>query len=109
MDDGKALQAADDWLRKRLEWWDSQYVAMPTIAPNGGPVTGPTQVSITSTGGTTFTDTALLASGAPAKALVPTSDIGTDWRSMVVPGCRVYNDFPRSPRVASVSQSAKRS
>jgi hypothetical protein len=70
-----------DWLRQRVTWWDGQYLAAPAITPAGGPVTGPTQVTITSTGATGTVDTPLLSSGAPAKALVPTQDIGTSWRN----------------------------
>jgi hypothetical protein len=70
-----------DWLRQRVEWWDSQYVAAPTITPAGGAVSGPTQVAITSTAAAGTVDTPLLGSGAPARALVPTQDIGTSWRN----------------------------
>jgi hypothetical protein len=72
-----------DWLRTRLAWWDSQYLAMPSISPPGGAVNVPTQVTISSTGGTTTVDTPLLTTGSPAKALVPTADIGTNWRSVL--------------------------
>lgn len=69
-----------NWLRQRVEWWDRQYLAMPAISPAGGAVTAPTQVTITSSGGTGFVDTPLLTAGAPARALVPSGDIGTGWR-----------------------------
>ena len=72
-----------DWLRQRLEWWDSQYLAAPTITPPGGAVTSPTQVTITSTGGQSFVDTSIVPLRAPAKAIVPTGDIGTTWRDRV--------------------------
>jgi hypothetical protein len=70
-----------DWLRQRVEWWDGQYLGAPTITPPGGAVTQPTQVTITASGSQTFTDTTILSSGAPAKAIVPTGDIGTSWTS----------------------------
>jgi hypothetical protein len=72
-----------DWLRQRVEWWDSQYLAAPAITPPGGPVTSPTQVTITSTGGQSVVDTSIVPLRAPAKAIVPTGDIGTSWRDRV--------------------------
>ena len=68
-----------NWLRERVEWWDSLYLGRPAISPAGGNVTAPTQVTITSLGGQTTVDTALLPSGAAARALVPTGDIGNSW------------------------------
>jgi hypothetical protein len=70
-----------NWLRERVEWWDSLYIARPTITPPGGAVTSPTQVTISAAGGTTNVDTTILGSGAPARALVPSGDIGTSWRN----------------------------
>ena len=70
-----------NWLLQRVNWWDSQYLAMPAVTPTGGPVSGPTQVTITSTGGQTFVDNTLLPTAAPARAIVPTGDIGTSWRN----------------------------
>ncbi|HZN66040.1 MAG TPA: CotH kinase family protein, partial [Tepidisphaeraceae bacterium] len=46
-----------NWLQQRLAWWDSQYLAAPTITPAGGQVTAPQTVTITSTGGQSFVDT----------------------------------------------------
>jgi hypothetical protein len=69
-----------DWLRTRVQWWDNQYLAMPTITPAGGPVTGPTQVTISSSGSQTFVENTILGPGNPARAIVPTGDIGTGWR-----------------------------
>jgi hypothetical protein len=75
-----------DWLRQRLAWWDSQYLPAPVISPAGGAVSAPTQVTITSTGAATNTDTPLLEYGAAARAIIPTSSTSSNWTA------RTFND-----------------
>ena len=70
-----------NWLTQRVNWWDSQYLRAPAITPPGGAVTSPTQVTLSASASQTWTDTPLLSAGAPARALVPTEDIGTGWRN----------------------------
>ena len=89
-----------DWLTTRLNWMDGQFVPEPTANLNGGTFPAGTTLSLSGnlsngrsiwytlngtdprfTSNTTVLNTKTLVDiTAPAKALVPTSNIGTNWR-----------------------------
>ena len=89
-----------DWLTTRLNWMDGQFVPEPTANLNGGTFPAGTTLSLSGnlsngrsiwytlngtdprfTSDTTILNTKTLVDiTAPAKALVPTSNIGTNWR-----------------------------
>ncbi|MFT5411127.1 MAG: hypothetical protein ACI9NC_003861, partial [Verrucomicrobiales bacterium] len=89
------------WLGTRLNWMDGQFAPRPTTNRNSGVYSAGTTVALSATLGanqkiyytldgsdprpnserTTLVGTELFDETAPARALVPNSDIGTAWRT----------------------------
>lgn len=89
-----------DWLRRRVAWVDSQFVAPPKIVPYGGHVEVGSQVSLINTAGsgtlyytldgsdprpaetapTTISSVTLVPEKAPKRVLVPTGPVDDAWR-----------------------------
>ena len=93
-----------DWLRDRVEWMDTQFLARPRSNRSGGEVAAGTQIQLSATGLTggreirytldgsdprpraepvTFEGTTLLDETAAVRAFVPNSNIGSAWRESV--------------------------
>ena len=89
------IQHIKDWLASRTAWIDSQYVGAPVPSSSGGQVTNSFQLSLSAPIGVVYytldgsdprvaevpgTDYTLLDQGAPAKALIPTAEMGEVWK-----------------------------
>jgi len=69
------------WISARLSWIDSQFVPAPLISPVGGIVAPGSEVTLTPQAQATAVDTTILASGAPARAVIPTGAI-PGWQTL---------------------------
>jgi hypothetical protein len=69
------------WVAARANWMDTQFAPPPVVAPAGGLVNTPQNVSMTGKASTwSATDSVLLTSGAAAKAIVPSGAI-SGWQN----------------------------